>query len=69
VACKSCGAEKLATFKAEIALHCPGREGLDKPPVWVFPQARVCLNCGNAEFLIPKEELRSLTKEDAAGAG
>ena len=51
-ACKS--------FTSEIAIHFPGLDGLNKPLVWVFPEVKVCLNCGTAEFLVPERELRVL---------
>jgi len=44
----------------EMNIHFPGREGLDKPTVWVFPKVLVCLDCGFAEFVIPKNELHAL---------
>jgi hypothetical protein len=55
--CGSCPSEKQATYEAEIAIHFPGLEGLDKPIVWVFPNVRICLECGRTEFSIPKREL------------
>jgi hypothetical protein len=67
VTCKSCGLEKHREFTAEIAIHFPGLNGLEKPIVWLFPNLIVCLNCGNAEFAVPESELRVLAKDDAAG--
>jgi hypothetical protein len=64
--CKSCGSDSARTFPAEIAIHFPGRKGLDKPHVWLFPTLVVCLNCGHTEFPIPEQTLR-LLKRDAAG--
>ena len=55
-------------FNAEIGIHFPGLEGLDKPVVWVFPQLVVCFNCGFTEFVIPQRELRQLAQSDAAVA-
>ena len=69
MACKSCGADKQGAFTAEIAIHFPGLKGLDKPHVWVFPQVLVCLNCGNADFLVREKELRALAEGNAAAAG
>ena len=67
--CKSCGSDAQSKFTAEIAIHCPGLKGLEKPLVWVFPELLACLNCGNAEFAIPETELRVLAKEAAATSG
>lgn len=69
VTCKSCGSDRQSKFTAEIAIHIPGLKGLEKPLVWVFPELLACLNCGNAEFAIPKTELRVLAKDDVAAAG
>ena len=65
--CKSCGLEKQREFTAEIAIHFPGLNGLEKPIVWLFLKLRVCLNCGNAEFALPENELHVLAKGDATG--
>jgi hypothetical protein len=67
--CKSCSSDKLSEFRAEMAIHFPGLQDLEKPIVWVFPELLVCLNCGSAEFAIPESELRVLAKRDAATAG
>jgi hypothetical protein len=69
VTCKSCGLEKQREFTAEIAVPFPGLNGLERPIMWLFPKLIVCLNCGNAEFAVPKSELRVLAKSDAAAAG
>ena len=47
-------------FTAEINIHFPGRSGLDKPTIWVFPRLSVCLGCGCAQFEIPDGELKQL---------
>lgn len=54
----------MHTFNAEIAIHFPGRKGLNAPLVWVFPKLTVCLECGFAEFEIPERELRVLNEGD-----
>jgi len=66
--CKSCGSENLANFTAEIAIHLPGLQNLDEPPVFVFPKLVVCLNCGTTEFVIPEGDLRLLGRKRAIGA-
>jgi len=59
MACK-CSSDHQSPFSMEMNIHFPGREGLDKPTVWVFPKVLVCLDCGFAEFVIPKNELHAL---------
>jgi hypothetical protein len=67
MACKSCQSEDQSNFTAEIAIHFPGLEGLNKPIVWVFQTILVCLDCGFAEFAIPDTELRVLGEESTQG--
>jgi len=64
--CKSCHSENLSKYSAEIAIHFPGLENIDRPTVFVFPELMVCLDCGVAEFAVPEAELRGLAKKDAA---
>jgi hypothetical protein len=47
-------------FPAEINVHFPGIEMIDKPTVWVFPQMGVCMECGLAQFVIAHRELAQL---------
>ena len=58
--CKSCASESPLKFGAEMIVHFPGLEGLDKPIVWVFPKLLVCMDCGFAEFAIPETEFALL---------
>src|SRR5215469_1708011 len=60
VTCKKCSSKNRGTFSAEVAIHFPGVEGLDKPIVWVFSELLVCLDCGLAEFVVPERELNVL---------
>ena len=60
--CRSCQAENVTEFGAEINIHFPGLEGLDKPSVLVFPKVMVCPACGFADFTLPEPELRQLTE-------
>ncbi|HVN17254.1 MAG TPA: hypothetical protein VMU05_00725 [Dongiaceae bacterium] len=67
--CKLCSGTYVKIFNGEVAIHFPGRDGLNKPIVWVFPQLRVCPNCGFAEFVVPERELRVLVEgKPAKGA-
>jgi hypothetical protein len=69
MACKLCSSDNQRKFDGELAIHFPGRKGIDIPHILVFPALLVCLDCGIAEFFIPKDELRQLSKGDAASAG
>ena len=62
MACKRCASDNHKAFNGEIAIHFPGRKGLDKPIVWVFPQLGVCLECGFTEFIVPERELSVLVQ-------
>jgi hypothetical protein len=66
--CRSCPSEKQLEFGAEMIIHFPGLEGLDKPIVWVFPKLLVCLDCGFTEFAIPETELALLASVKRKGA-
>jgi len=63
VPCRACGSNKRAEFPAEIAVHIPGPNHLNKPHLFVFPEILVCLNCGNAEFTVSESQLRALADE------
>jgi hypothetical protein len=68
MACNSCGSANQGKFTCEIDIHFPGLSDAKKSPVLVYPELLVCLNCGKAEFTVPKGELALLAKSDAAGA-
>jgi hypothetical protein len=64
--CKQCSSTNLKKdFRGELAIHFPGLAGLDKGLVWVFPQLVICLDCGFAEFVIPREQLEQLRDDDS----
>ena len=67
--CKSCGSVNQRKFSAEMGIHFFRLKNIDKPVVWVFPEAVVCMNCGTAEFAVPEAELRLLCKDNTAEAG
>ena len=64
--CRLCGSENQKEFGAEINIHFPGREDLSKTAALVFPELRVCLDCGSAEFALAETELRLLREGIAA---
>ena len=69
VPCKSCGSVIQKKFSAEMGIHFPELKNIDKSTVWVFPEVIVCLDCGMAEFSVPKDELRQLQQSDSAATG
>jgi hypothetical protein len=66
MACKSCGSAKQRDFKAEMIIHFPGLEGIDKPVIPVFPELSVCFDCGCTLFMIREAELLLLEEGIAA---
>jgi hypothetical protein len=60
MSCKNCHAENQLDFAAEVGIHFPDLNGLENPLVFVFPNLLICFNCGFAEFVVPKTELRRL---------
>jgi len=60
--CKRCHSDKQSVFNGEVAIHSPGREGLEKPTVFVFPKLVVCFRCGLTDFVVPETELRILAQ-------
>lgn len=63
--CRSCASESQKTVGSEISIHFPGRKGLDRTAVLVFPKLVVCASCGFTEFTIPDTERRRLREPDA----
>jgi len=61
--CKRCLSQSPQEFSGELALHFKGLAGLEKPIVWLFPNVRVCLQCGFAELTVPAQELQVLRGE------
>ena len=60
MSCRSCKSENQTKFSAEINIHFPGRQGLDKHPVLASPMLVVCLDCGFTEFTLAGPELHLL---------
>ena len=65
MSCVSCLSTNEKNFPAEINIHFPGIEGLDKPTVWAFPRLTVCLDCGLVQFKIEDIQLRQLANSDS----
>jgi len=62
VSCLLCGSANRAEFGGEMLIHFRGLKNLDIPPVWVFPELLICLDCGFSQFAIPKDQLALLTR-------
>lgn len=60
--CRLCCSEHLGEFPAEMNIHFPGYEGLEKPTVWVFQRIVVCLDCGYTDLTIAEPELKALER-------
>jgi hypothetical protein len=43
MSCTLCESGNRAEFQAEMTIHFSGLRHLDKPGLWLFPQAVVCL--------------------------
>ena len=65
--CQSCGSLRNQLFNGEVAIHFPAREGLTQPIVAVFPELRICLSCGVAEFVVPPAQLDILRNPETPG--
>jgi hypothetical protein len=58
--CKGCHSGRVREYPAEINIHFAGKESLEKPSVWVFPNLIICVVCGFTEFRVPNADLQSL---------
>ena len=63
--CHSCQSTNLSVFPAEINIHFPGFEGLDRPTVWAFPHLLVCMDCGVTQFTLSSDQVRELSESDS----
>jgi hypothetical protein len=60
--CAVCATNNQMEFPAEITIHFRGLKNVAKPGVHVFPKLLVCLDCGSAQFTVPKDGLDRLRK-------
>jgi hypothetical protein len=56
------GSSNRRKFNSEIAIHFPGRKGLNQPVVLLCPELLVCPHCGFTEFTVPDKELKVLVE-------
>jgi hypothetical protein len=64
-ACPSCRLLQKVQFNSEMAVHLPFSMHTSRTHVFLFPKICVCLNCGSAEFVVPKVELHRLATDEA----
>jgi hypothetical protein len=57
----------VSKFEAEIAIHQNSKD-INRRPILVFPELLICLDCGIAQFTVPKTALGALAKGDEAAA-
>ncbi len=55
--CSKCQSSSLSEVPAEIRLYSNGPRTQSYPPMSPSPNVQVCLDCGWAEFSIPKSWL------------
>jgi len=66
--CLSCHSTNRSVFPAELNIHFPGVEGLQRPTVWAFAQLLVCLDCGFTQFTVSNDQLRELKSDSRSDA-
>jgi hypothetical protein len=63
--CLSCDSINQSVFPAEVNIHFPGMENLNRPTVWAFPRLAVCLDCGMTQFTLSNDQVRELSEPDS----
>ena len=55
--CPKCKSGALSTVAAEIRLYRNAPRTMSHPPMSPQPDVQICLDCGNAEFMVPEKWL------------
>ena len=55
--CPKCKSGAISLVPAEIRLYRNAPRTMSHPPMSPMPDVQVCLDCGNAEFVIPEKWL------------
>ena len=66
MACRQCDSDNQQKVGVEVNVHFPGWNGLSRPTLMIFPQVVICLDCGFAEFSVPRAELGRLAMPKGA---
>jgi hypothetical protein len=61
--CPVCASVKQVEFSFEMMVHRNDLKNMDNPSVLVLQKALVCLDCGSAQFTVPKSELALLASD------
>jgi hypothetical protein len=61
--CSGCASVKQRKFPSEIAVHYVAPDGMSQ--ALIFPELKVCTDCGLTEFTVSQEELRLLAADGA----
>jgi hypothetical protein len=72
MSCKLCASEQQFDCPAELNFTFPGLKRTNLPAVYVCHRVLICLDCGYAELVIPKQKLGQLKSgmgEPLNGAG
>jgi hypothetical protein len=62
MACKKCASENLQKLTAELTASSRHVDEVKHPPIYVYEELLVCLDCGFSEIVIPGAELEQLRK-------
>jgi hypothetical protein len=64
MSCRHCTSSNQNEFRAEMGVVHRQLKDLAKPPVLMWTDVLVCLDCGFAEFTLGEEEVRLLAGSD-----
>jgi len=65
VSCGVCGSTHEQKFESEVTIHFPKLKDIDKNIIVLAPELLICLDCGRAEFVVPRGKLARLAEADA----
>ena len=62
MSCSSCGSRNVIELSTETCLHFPGQNGLNVEPIFIFPKAVACLDCGSMQSSLARREVEQVSK-------
>ena len=63
--CGSCSSVNVTELATETCLHFTGLSGLNVEPIFLFPRAVVCLDCGSMQSNLAEKEIEQVKKAAA----